>query len=54
MFENTYPLIYKTLYVARRFASVIGRKSKKTQKLRVTGLFEGNSPVTDEFRHKGH
>ena len=26
-----------------------GRRSKKTSKLRVTGLCEGNSPVTDEF-----
>ena len=25
------------------------RRSKKTSKLRVTGLFAGNSPVTDEF-----
>ena len=25
------------------------RKSKKTSKLSVTGLFEGNSPVTGEF-----
>ena len=25
------------------------RRSKKTSKLRVTGLCEGNSPVTDEF-----
>ena len=25
------------------------RRSKKTSKLRVTGLFEGNSPVTGEF-----
>ena len=29
------------------------RRSKKTLKLRVTGLYEGNSPVTDEFPHKG-
>ena len=28
------------------------RKSKKTPKLRVTGLFAGNSPVTGEFPHK--
>ena len=25
------------------------RRSKKTSKFRVTGLCEGNSPVTDEF-----
>ena len=25
------------------------RRSMKTSKLRVTGLFAGNSPVTDEF-----
>ena len=25
------------------------RKSKKISKLRVTGLYEGNSPVTGEF-----
>ena len=24
-------------------------RSKKTSQLRVTGLYEGNSPVTDEF-----
>ena len=29
------------------------RRSKKTSKLRVTGLCEGNSPVTGEFPHKG-
>ena len=28
---------------------LFGRKSKKTSKLRVTGLCEGNSPVTGEF-----
>ena len=29
------------------------RRSKKTPKLRVTGLCAGNSPVTGEFPHKG-
>ena len=29
------------------------RRSKKTPKLRVTGLCEGNSLVTGEFPHKG-
>ena len=29
------------------------RRSRKTSKLRVTGLFAGNSPVTGEFPHKG-
>ena len=29
------------------------RRSKKTSKLRVTGLCEGNSPVTGEYPHKG-
>ena len=28
---------------------LFGRRSKKTSKLRVTGLFEGNSPGTGEF-----
>ena len=28
------------------------RRSKKTSKLRVTGLYAGNSPVTGEFPHK--
>ena len=28
---------------------LFGRKSKKTSKLRVTGLCDGNSPVTSEF-----
>ena len=32
---------------------LIGRRSKKTSKLRVTGLCEGNSLVTGEFPHKG-
>ena len=32
---------------------LFGRRSKKTPKLRVTGLCEGNSPVTGEFPHKG-
>ena len=30
------------------------RRSKKTSKLRVTGLCAGNSSVTGEFPHKGH
>ena len=38
----------------RRFDSSLNRlfrrRSKKTSKLRVTGLCEGNSPVPDEFR----
>ena len=34
-------IFYLTVYSRRR--------SKKTSKLRVTGLCEGNSPVTDEF-----
>ena len=29
--------------------SILGRRSKKTSKLRVTGLCAGNSPVTGEF-----
>ena len=29
------------------------RRSKKTLKLRVTGLCEGNSPLTGVFPHKG-
>ena len=28
---------------------LLRRKSKKTSKIRVTGLCQGNSPVTDEF-----
>ena len=31
---------------------LFGRRSKKTSKLRVTGLCVGNSPVTGEFPHK--
>ena len=31
---------------------LIRRISKKTSKLRFTGLCEGNSPVTGEFPHK--
>ena len=38
-------IVYPTVYS--------GRKSKKTSKLRVTGLCVGNSPVTGEFLHKG-
>ena len=34
-------IVYSTVYSRRR--------SKKTSKLRVTGLYEGNSPVSDEF-----
>ena len=34
-------IVYSTVYSRHR--------SKKTSKLRVTGLCEGNSPVTDEF-----
>ena len=29
--------------------SLVMRRSKKTSKLRITGLCAGNSPVTDEF-----
>ena len=32
---------------------LLRRRSKKTSKLRVTGLCAGNSPVTGEFPHKG-
>ena len=32
--------------------SLFRRRSKKTSKLGVTGLCEGNSPVTGEFPHK--
>ena len=39
------PIVYSTVYSRRR--------SKKTSKLRVTGLCEGNSPLTGEFPHKG-
>ena len=31
------------------FNRLFGRRSKKISKLRVTSLWEGNSPVTDEF-----
>ena len=34
-------IVYSTFYPRR--------KSKKTSKLRLTGLYEGNSPVTGEF-----
>ena len=41
----------------RRYDSLLNRlfrhRSKKTPKLRITGLCEGNSPVTDDFPHKG-
>ena len=33
----------------RLLKNLFGRRSKKTSKLRVTGLCEGNSPVTVEF-----
>ena len=33
--------------------SCFRRRSKNTSKLRVTGLCEGNSPVTDEYPEKG-
>ena len=35
------------------FNHLFRRRSKKTSKLRVTGLCEGNSPMTGEFPHKG-
>ena len=38
-------IAYSTVYSRRR--------SKKTSKVRVTGLCEGKSPVTGEFPHKG-
>ena len=31
---------------------LLGRRSKKTSKVRVTGLYEGNSSVTGDFPHK--
>ena len=39
-------IVYTTFYWRRR--------SKKTSKLRVTGLCDGNSPVTIWWRHHGH
>ena len=38
---NSLTIVYSTVYSRRR--------SRKTPKLRVTGLCEGNSPVTGEF-----
>ena len=38
-------IVYSSVYSRRR--------SKKTSKLRVTGLCERNSPVTGDFPHKG-
>ena len=38
---TSFTIVYSTVYSRRR--------SKKTSKLRVTGLCEGNSPVTGEF-----
>ena len=35
------------------FNRLFRRRSKQTSKLHVTGLCEGNSPVTGEFPHKG-
>ena len=35
--------------IDRLLNSLFRRRSKKTSKLRVTGLREGNSPVTDDF-----
>ena len=35
------------------FNRLFRRRSKKTSKLCVTGLCEGNSPMTGEFPHKG-
>ena len=37
-------IVYSTVYS--------GADQKKTSKLRVTGLSQGNSPVTGEFRHR--
>ena len=39
--EHQPTIVYSTVYS--------GEDKKKTSKLRVTGLFEGNSPVTGEF-----
>ena len=41
----SFTIVYSMVYFRRR--------SKKTSKLRVTGLCEGNSPVTGEFPTKG-
>ena len=32
---------------------LLRRRSKETSKFCVSGIFEGNSPVTGDFRHKG-
>ena len=40
-------------YLDCLFNHLFKSRSKKTPKLRVTGLCEGNSPVTGEFPHKG-
>ena len=39
--------------MAEDFRIQVRRRSKKTSKLRITGLCWGNSPVTSEFPHKG-
>ena len=46
----TGPMALQTTSLAIVYSSVyFGRRSKKTSKLRVTGLCAGNSPVTGEF-----
>ena len=41
-------IVYQTCFLNRFFR----RRSKKISKLRVTGLWGGNSPATGEFPHK--
>ena len=43
---TNFMIVYPTVYSRRR--------SKKTSKLRVTGLFEENPPVTFKFQTQAH
>ena len=42
-------IVYSAVALRLFTQPFIGRRSKKTSKLRVTGLYAGNSPLTGEF-----
>ena len=48
-YENHYCDVIMGAITSRVLNGLFRRRSKKTSKLRVTGLCVGNSPVTDEF-----
>ena len=51
--KTTWNKAHSILFYSILLNRLFRRRSKKEPKLRVTGLCEGNSPVTGEFPYKG-